>query len=64
MGVMAADLPGHMCLTRFNYEYVTLSWKTGAGNPKNPSCVKVEVFRVFTTQTELDQMEQELGAQE
>ncbi|KAF2704595.1 hypothetical protein K504DRAFT_461356 [Pleomassaria siparia CBS 279.74] len=29
------------------YQYVTLAWKLGKGNPQNPSCVKIDVKRVW-----------------
>ena len=29
------------------YSYVTLSWVLGEGKPQNPSCVKIDVKRVF-----------------
>jgi hypothetical protein len=38
----------YVCLTRWSYLYHTLAWKVGrTGEPQNPSCVEVQVRRVF-----------------
>ncbi|KAF3000831.1 hypothetical protein E8E13_006841 [Curvularia kusanoi] len=38
----------YICLTRWSYQYYTLSWKVGlTGEPQNPSCQKVDVVRIF-----------------
>jgi hypothetical protein len=38
----------YVCVTRWAYTYSTLVWKVGlTGEPQNPSCVKVEVQRVW-----------------
>ncbi|KAF2179267.1 hypothetical protein K469DRAFT_716525, partial [Zopfia rhizophila CBS 207.26] len=38
----------YSCTTYYTgYTYVTLSWGLGEGKPQNPSCVKVDVKRVF-----------------
>ncbi|KAF2261585.1 hypothetical protein CC78DRAFT_346004 [Lojkania enalia] len=38
----------YSCTTYYaGYTYVTLSWVLGEGKPQNPSCVKVNVKRVF-----------------
>lgn len=39
----------YACLTYYSgYQYITLAWIVGNGEPQNPSCVKVGVKRVFT----------------
>lgn len=37
----------YVCLTNAGYTYTTLAWVVGPHSPENPSCVKVEVKRVF-----------------
>jgi len=37
----------YVCETYYGYRYTTLAWALGTGEPENPSCVKVEVMRVF-----------------
>ncbi|KAF1961111.1 hypothetical protein CC80DRAFT_488457 [Byssothecium circinans] len=38
----------YVCLTKFSYLYTTLEWKVGVtGEPQNPTCQKVSVYRVF-----------------
>ncbi|KAE8443307.1 hypothetical protein EG329_002023 [Mollisiaceae sp. DMI_Dod_QoI] len=37
----------YVCLTNAGYTYTTLAWVVGPGSPENPSCVKVDVERVF-----------------
>jgi hypothetical protein len=38
----------YSCNTYYaGYQYVTLAWKVGEGEPQNPSCIKVDVKRVF-----------------
>ncbi|KAI9730319.1 MAG: hypothetical protein M1818_008222 [Claussenomyces sp. TS43310] len=37
----------YVCTTTTSYTYQTLSWVLGTGKPENPTCVKVEVVRVF-----------------
>ncbi|OAL01824.1 hypothetical protein IQ06DRAFT_304078 [Phaeosphaeriaceae sp. SRC1lsM3a] len=40
----------YVCLTRWSYLYETLAWKVGMDShapPQNPSCQKVEVFRIY-----------------
>jgi hypothetical protein len=38
----------YVCLTRYAYLYETLVWKIGiTGEPQNPSCQKVQVYRQF-----------------
>lgn len=38
----------YSCTTYYTgYTYVTLAWVLGEGNPQNPTCVKVDVKRVF-----------------
>jgi len=38
----------HACTTYYgSYIYKTLTWVLGAGPPQNPTCVKVDVKRVF-----------------
>jgi hypothetical protein len=38
----------YSCHTYYaGYQYVTLAWKVGEGEPQNPSCIKVDVKRVF-----------------
>jgi hypothetical protein len=38
----------YVCLTRWSYLYHTLVWKVGmTGEPQNPTCVEVQVRRVF-----------------
>jgi hypothetical protein len=37
----------YVCTTFKGYTYNTLVWTMGAGEPEDPSCVKVEVQRVF-----------------
>ena len=38
----------YVCETYAGYEYTTLAWVLGSHSPENPSCVKVDVVRVFT----------------
>ena len=38
----------YVCTTTWElYVYQTLAWVIGKGNSENPSCVKVDVERVF-----------------
>jgi len=38
----------YACITDFlGYQYRTLAWMIGPGQPENPTCVKVDVLRVF-----------------
>ena len=38
----------YVCNTYYlSYQYQTLAWVLGSGKPQNPSCVKVDVKRVF-----------------
>jgi len=37
----------YICNTYYGYAYTTLAWVTGAGEPENPTCVDVDVKRVF-----------------
>lgn len=37
----------YLCRTYWGYDYTTLNWVLGAGQPQNPSCVKADVKRVF-----------------
>jgi hypothetical protein len=38
----------YVCETNVGYQYTTLAWLLGSGSvPDNPSCVKVDVRRVF-----------------
>jgi hypothetical protein len=37
----------YVCLTEAGYLYTTLAWVVGTHSPENPSCVKVDVLRVF-----------------
>lgn len=38
----------YICDTYYGYQYTTLAWVNGASDPQNPSCVKVDVQRVFS----------------
>lgn len=37
----------YVCLTQYGYLYTTLTWVVGPHSPQNPTCVKVDVERVF-----------------
>ncbi|KAF8858190.1 hypothetical protein BDZ45DRAFT_674150 [Acephala macrosclerotiorum] len=37
----------YVCFTNAGYTYTTLAWVVGPHSPENPSCVKVDVKRVF-----------------
>jgi len=37
----------YVCYTNAGYTYTTLSWVVGPHSPENPTCVKVDVERVF-----------------
>jgi hypothetical protein len=37
----------YVCQTYVGYAYTTLAWVMGIHSPENPSCVKVDVVRVF-----------------
>ena len=36
-----------LCETYVGYDYTTLAWVMGNGEPQNPTCQRVEVVRVF-----------------
>jgi hypothetical protein len=38
----------YVCTTYEGYTYQTLAWVLGSGAPQNPTCVKVDVLRVFS----------------
>lgn len=38
----------YVCTTYEGYTYQTLAWVLGNGTPQNPTCVKVDVLRVFS----------------
>ncbi len=39
----------YVCLTWFSYLYTTVAFKVGiVGEPQNPSCVPVDVIKVWT----------------
>ncbi|KAF7893793.1 hypothetical protein EAF00_007307 [Botryotinia globosa] len=37
----------YICETYWGYHYTTLAWVVGEADPQNPTCVKVDVQRVF-----------------
>lgn len=37
----------YACMTYYGYLYHTLAWVMGKGEPQNPTCQKVEVFRIW-----------------
>jgi len=37
----------YICDTYYGYRYTTLAWVVGEGDPQNPTCVDVDVQRVF-----------------
>ncbi|APA15886.1 hypothetical protein SS1G_09232 [Sclerotinia sclerotiorum 1980 UF-70] len=37
----------YICETYWGYHYTTLAWVVGEAEPQNPTCVKVDVKRVF-----------------
>lgn len=37
----------YSCITDYGYTYQTLAWVIGPGAPENPTCVEVDVVRVF-----------------
>jgi hypothetical protein len=46
-GPVKAYYRWYVCKTYVGYSYATLAWVLGDHSPQNPSCVKVEVVRVF-----------------
>lgn len=44
---MKAYYRWYVCKTYVGYLYTTSAWVLGDHSPQNPSCVKVEVVRVF-----------------
>jgi hypothetical protein len=46
-GEVKAYYRWYICQTYVGYSYTTLAWVMGDHSPENPSCVKVEVVRVF-----------------
>ncbi|ORX96509.1 hypothetical protein BCR34DRAFT_578634 [Clohesyomyces aquaticus] len=48
VGLYKAYYNWYSCTTYFTgYSYVTLAWALGVGKPQNPTCVKVDVKRIF-----------------
>jgi hypothetical protein len=43
----AAYYRWYICDTYYGYSYTTLAWLLGTGTPQNPTCMKVDVKRVF-----------------
>ncbi|KAI9642584.1 hypothetical protein NHQ30_009389 [Ciborinia camelliae] len=40
----------YVCDTYWGYHYTTLAWVVGVDDPQNPTCVDVDVKRVFSSQ--------------
>jgi hypothetical protein len=46
--VLGSEYRWYVCTTLVtSYTYSTLAWVLGSHSPQNPSCVKVDVVRVF-----------------
>jgi hypothetical protein len=45
---LGSEYRWYVCTTLVtSYTYSTLAWVLGSHSPQNPSCVKVDVVRVF-----------------
>ena len=37
----------YVCTTDYGYEYQTITWVLGTGQPDNPTCCPAQIVRVF-----------------